>query len=188
MVDAVKFKVINDTFGHEAGDTFLRRIGTILTDNVGSVSVYRRGGDEFILIVNDITSADKMDAIGERLTRYFNQAQDAEGKIIPSVSIGGFFLGENASDIEREVCLQAADQALAVIKTIRAAEPDRKNLEGYWIGQNKVSCEIPLSGYLPFVPEVAVPEIVPGVSAFGTLESLRQLGAPRIETNDSDDS
>lgn len=185
MIDAAKFKVLNETFGHDAGDIFLRRIGLLLQDTVGDGSVYRRGGDEFVVLIRNVASADDMDAIGERLASFFSQATDASGKIIPSVAIGGFYLGEQATDLEREICLKAADQALKVIKDMRNQEPDRKKLEGRWIGPNKVQCEIPLSGYLPFIPEVAIPEVIPGVSRFGTLESLQKVDLPKVKVNES---
>jgi len=51
-LDMDKFKIINDTCGHHAGDEVLRQIATILTDNVPATSmVARLGGDEFAIIL-----------------------------------------------------------------------------------------------------------------------------------------
>ena len=51
-LDMDKFKIINDTCGHHAGDEVLRQIATILTDNVSATSmVARLGGDEFSIIL-----------------------------------------------------------------------------------------------------------------------------------------
>jgi len=51
-LDMDKFKIINDTCGHQAGDEVLRQIATILTESVSAHSlVARLGGDEFAIIM-----------------------------------------------------------------------------------------------------------------------------------------
>ena len=58
-LDMDKFKIINDTCGHHAGDEVLRQIATILTDCVPTTSmVARLGGDEFAIILPDIELVD----------------------------------------------------------------------------------------------------------------------------------
>jgi diguanylate cyclase (GGDEF)-like protein/PAS domain S-box-containing protein len=53
-LDMDKFKIINDTCGHHAGDEVLRQIATILTENVSlNALVARLGGDEFAIILPD---------------------------------------------------------------------------------------------------------------------------------------
>jgi len=55
-LDMDKFKIINDTCGHHAGDEVLRQIATILTDSMPKkTTVARLGGDEFAIIMPDIT-------------------------------------------------------------------------------------------------------------------------------------
>lgn len=52
MMDVDKFKVYNDSFGHPAGDTLLRRVGDVLKDHMSpEVIAGRYGGEEFILLV-----------------------------------------------------------------------------------------------------------------------------------------
>ena len=50
MIDADNLKTINDTYGHEAGDVYLKKIARLITsiDVKKSVSA-RLGGDEFVL-------------------------------------------------------------------------------------------------------------------------------------------
>lgn len=56
MLDVDFFKNINDDYGHDAGDFVLREIATIFTDNVREEdSVYRSGGEEFVILFNRIT-------------------------------------------------------------------------------------------------------------------------------------
>jgi len=51
------FKVINDTMGHDAGDVILNEVATRLKSVVRSDdSVFRVGGDEFIVLVKGIKS------------------------------------------------------------------------------------------------------------------------------------
>ncbi len=58
MVDADRFKTINDTHGHGAGDDVLRRIAEVLRERLGpSWSLARLGGDEFVAVA---TSGDEL--------------------------------------------------------------------------------------------------------------------------------
>jgi diguanylate cyclase (GGDEF)-like protein len=56
-VDIDHFKGINDTYGHLAGDEVLRRVSKALRDGVRSGDVvYRFGGEEFLVILGDVTN------------------------------------------------------------------------------------------------------------------------------------
>lgn len=67
MVDIDRFKEINDTFGHVAGDDVLRRIGSTLSNLVREGDVLARiGGEEFALLLPG-TGQDAAMRLGERL-------------------------------------------------------------------------------------------------------------------------
>jgi diguanylate cyclase (GGDEF) domain len=52
MLDLDNFKQINDTFGHLAGDTVLKKLAELLKQNIrGTDSVVRWGGEEFAIIM-----------------------------------------------------------------------------------------------------------------------------------------
>ncbi len=52
MLDMDRFKDLNDTYGHEAGDSLLRAIAEVLTTNIRASDVACRfGGDEFIVLM-----------------------------------------------------------------------------------------------------------------------------------------
>ena len=51
FIDVDNFKRINDTYGHDRGDSILRFVGDVLSRNVdASGTVFRYGGDEFAVI------------------------------------------------------------------------------------------------------------------------------------------
>ncbi len=55
FLDLDRFKPINDMFGHEKGDEFLKLVGTVLTACVRATdTVTRHSGDEFVLILQDL--------------------------------------------------------------------------------------------------------------------------------------
>lgn len=69
LVDADHFKQINDTYGHQVGDTCLQSIAYMLGRNLRENDVIGRiGGEEFAIYLSDATLPQAR-AIGERLTR-----------------------------------------------------------------------------------------------------------------------
>ena len=58
VLDVDDFKHYNDTYGHQSGDAYLKKIGEIISGlcrNNNSVHAYRYGGDEFVLIYENMT-------------------------------------------------------------------------------------------------------------------------------------
>ena len=58
MYDIDNFKVINDTLGHDAGDSVLMNVGAVTKKIFGDENCYRYGGDEFVIIIKDISPED----------------------------------------------------------------------------------------------------------------------------------
>lgn len=68
FVDLDRFKVINDTFGHEAGDTLLVELAERLRHSIpGPDVIARLGGDEFVVLVEDVSSTEKAAAVARRI-------------------------------------------------------------------------------------------------------------------------
>jgi diguanylate cyclase (GGDEF)-like protein len=69
MADLDRFKNINDTYGHDAGDRVLRAIGKFLQQNVRDVDVVARyGGEEFVIMIPEAAN-DAAHILSERLRK-----------------------------------------------------------------------------------------------------------------------
>ncbi len=54
MMDVDKFKVFNDTYGHQQGDEVLKQVGKCLTKSIRATDIVARyGGEEFVMILNN---------------------------------------------------------------------------------------------------------------------------------------
>jgi diguanylate cyclase (GGDEF)-like protein/PAS domain S-box-containing protein len=88
FIDLDRFKLVNDTLGHEAGDMLLKEVSRRLTIHLREGdTVARLGGDEFVMLIEEITSAHDMQLLGEKLI----------GELRKPCSIGGQELTVTAS-------------------------------------------------------------------------------------------
>ncbi|CDZ65605.1 PAS domain S-box/diguanylate cyclase (GGDEF) domain-containing protein [Neorhizobium galegae bv. orientalis] len=79
-LDLDRFKQINDTLGHAAGDAMLVHASRILSRNVrGSDTVARIGGDEFVILATGNSSAEEIGQLAQRIIAEFHQPIDFEG-------------------------------------------------------------------------------------------------------------
>jgi len=68
FIDLDRFKIINDTLGHEAGDALLKEMaGRLKACSRSSDVVARLGGDEFVLLVQEITDKEQAAAMSRKL-------------------------------------------------------------------------------------------------------------------------
>ncbi len=111
LVDLDHFKRVNDEFGHGCGDAVLRDVAKELTKAVrGSDIVGRWGGEEFLLILNDVTDAKAMEVL-DRLRQTIRETPFTCGEHLHRVTVSIGVADSRATD-SWERCLQHADAAL----------------------------------------------------------------------------
>ena len=117
MIDLDDFKIYNDTFGHDAGDLALTTVVGIVKANVRRTDMLiRMGGDEFLLVMPDITDqifADKLKQIQEKI---HDTKVPGYSQLRLSVSIGGV-LSAPGSTVENAI--HKADQFMYQAKTCK---------------------------------------------------------------------
>jgi len=117
MLDLDRFKRVNDTFGHEAGDSLLREFGQVLREKLRKSDIScRYGGDEFVLVLPDSSLADTQQRV-EQICGLVKTLQVRHGGPLLStlaasagVAQAGVH-GSNPSEL-----LRAADEALYAAK------------------------------------------------------------------------
>jgi diguanylate cyclase (GGDEF)-like protein len=114
IIDIDHFKSFNDRFGHAAGDVVLQRIVRIIAAALRpSDGVFRFGGEEFVVIADELTRAAAL-ALGERIRRDVASHMEADVPLV-TVSIGLATCAEDASDYEG--LFECADRRLYLAKS-----------------------------------------------------------------------
>lgn len=90
FLDLDRFKVVNDTMGHDAGDDLLRTVADRLRATVRNTDVVARlGGDEFVVVCRDLLSGDSVVSMAGQILKAFKAPVDLNGREqIISSSIG----------------------------------------------------------------------------------------------------
>ena len=129
FIDCDKFKLINDGLGHWVGDALLRELAGRLEHCLRGVdSLARVGGDEFVIIAEEVEDAAKACMLADRIHAAFAEPlQVGDHELYVSVSIGITMADDNAKDAADMV--RDADIAMIASKTsgrggTAAFEPD----------------------------------------------------------------
>ncbi|BCG65059.1 MAG: two-component system, chemotaxis family, CheB/CheR fusion protein [Methyloprofundus sp.] len=121
FIDLDRFKEVNDTFGHDAGDALLKSVATRAFSCLrASDTIARLGGDEFVIIMGDL-QADK-ESVLEAVQRCacmvldrLTQSHDYHGQVLHSgASIGIVIYPDNADNSQQ--LMQQADTAMYAAK------------------------------------------------------------------------
>ncbi|BDV43821.1 hypothetical protein GURASL_27440 [Geotalea uraniireducens] len=95
MIDLDHFKRVNDTFGHDAGDTLLREFGIFLLSNVREYDIAcRYGGEEFICILPETLpehAEERAEELRDRIAaRRFEHLGRALGRVTMSIGVAAY--------------------------------------------------------------------------------------------------
>ena len=110
--DLNKFKSINDTYGHGAGDEVLKTVAQRLRSSVASDDVVARlGGDEFLVLMFG-EEAKSIDAVIERLTMGLRQPVKVSDDLVLNISAAIGQSYTNAAVLDLNSLLENSDQAM----------------------------------------------------------------------------
>lgn len=104
VLDLDKFKKINDEFGHSFGDKILQVFSQrVLTIMKRKTDVFARtGGDEFMLLLSSIQSAQDIDEIVEKIMNVLKERFEIDGRSVDmTVSAGSACYPDDGVDIEQ---------------------------------------------------------------------------------------
>lgn len=131
FLDLDKFKFINDTMGHLAGDQLLQSVAARLLVCVReSDMVCRQGGDEFMILLEHINSAHDIELVAQKIMMEMSVAHRlGDVDKVVSFSIGAAMYPDDATDVEK--LTQCADSAM-----YQAKECGRNNFKLYQASVN----------------------------------------------------
>lgn len=114
-LDVDRFKGINDTHGHAAGDKVLCAVADRLSANIRSIDLAARlGGDEFVVIVEDAALPEAAEAIAGKLVEAMRRpVAIGEGELAVTTSIGVAYA---RAPTDATTLMSAADTALYAAK------------------------------------------------------------------------
>ncbi len=118
IVDLDRFKVVNDTYGHGVGDQLLHDVADRLVDASSPRTMLARlGGDELLVLVEDVATADAAHrAVEELLDALVAPFDVSEGVLAVTVSAGVVHTTDPTDDVD--VLMRAADLAQYRAKSI----------------------------------------------------------------------
>ena len=148
FLDLDRFKLINDTMGHDVGDQLLQVVSERLmeavrrTDSIAlnsfntlNSSIARLGGDEFTIMLEDLADTQAVSRICERLIELVSQPLELQGQeVYTSASIGIAIYPHDGESVD--VLLKNADVAM-----YHAKERGRNNYQFFTESMNKDSEE-----------------------------------------------
>ncbi|HML01613.1 MAG TPA: EAL domain-containing protein [Acidimicrobiales bacterium] len=123
FLDLDRFKRMNDSLGHDRGDLLLKAVAERLKASVrASDTVARFGGDEFVVLCDEVTDVAQAMGLARRITARLHSALDIEGAALFVTASVGVALGGHSTLPERLV--RDADTAM-----YRAKENQRGTIE-----------------------------------------------------------
>jgi diguanylate cyclase (GGDEF)-like protein len=122
LLDLDRFKEVNDSLGHQAGDTMLRQVALRLTDCVRSAEdlLVRLGGDEFALLLNDLDETAAVE-LAHRVRAAISPPYIVDGVTVRVEASLGIAMTDGSAD-ELSNLLRQADVAMYYAKSHRVGQ------------------------------------------------------------------
>ena len=113
FLDLDRFKVLNDSLGHAAGDRVLITASSRLRDAVRAHdTAVRFGGDEFVIVCEDLRDGDEAVGVAERLIAALREPYIVDGHEIVLTVSAGIAIGGLGDDRNAEDLIRDADAAM----------------------------------------------------------------------------
>jgi diguanylate cyclase (GGDEF)-like protein/PAS domain S-box-containing protein len=138
FVDLDRFKVINDTLGHDAGDELLKEIARRLSGSLRACdTVARQGGDEFVVVLTDLTRPEDATVVAQKLLEALTPPVNLCGReIVPGASLGFALYPQDGDSLQS--LLMSADKAMYTAKQAgrgqyRFFDPEMNRAAANWL-------------------------------------------------------
>lgn len=124
-IDLNDFKLVNDSYGHDAGDALLKHVAHQLTHLLRSSDLIARvGGDEFVVVLHRTSSAKEVEKIINKIHDCFvmKPLNWKNTNVLPSLSLGAYSYKGEASQATITDILSRADASMYRDKMKKKAE------------------------------------------------------------------
>jgi diguanylate cyclase (GGDEF)-like protein/PAS domain S-box-containing protein len=111
-LDIDRFKLVNDSLGHSAGDNLLNAFSERIQNSLRDIDTLARlGGDEFVILLEDIESEDYASVVAERLQQALRRPFMVSGKEVFAPASFGVVLNTKDYDLPEDI-IRDADAAM----------------------------------------------------------------------------
>ena len=113
FLDVDRFKAINDSHGHGAGDVVLKEFAARLQHSLRETDVAARlSGDEFVVILDGLAARDEAIAVADKLLHAIRAPMAVGDKVLHVTASMGLAWQEGSVDVEAKALMARADRAL----------------------------------------------------------------------------
>jgi len=127
VIDVNGLKYINDTYGHDAGNTLIIETTRLIAEVFGIENVYRIGGDEFAVVLSDVTE----EGCKAYKEQFFKMLNNQNGDVFVAAAIGASAY-DKKRDVSYENVFKRADEEMYANKQ----KMKRDGLVSKWLKQS----------------------------------------------------